>query len=155
MNDPQNAHPDVQSYRAPHAPPLGAILEALRGQLVEAMSLPFFDGGVNTEMTPVTKHALSEAGAATIVARKLDPCYEATVALEVKSDRCAQPEVTDIGRYQVAARGHLACDDARGRTQRDVDVTVNEIDGALRLDVARLRAEFALAIQAMGTMVVE
>ena len=141
---------DVASYRTDHAPPLGSVLERLREQLVEALSLPFFDGGSSVEMTPVTKHALSEAGAATIVARKREPAYEATVALEVRSDHDATADVAETGRYQVAARGHLRCEDARGRTEREVGVTVHEIEGTLRLDVSHLRAELAAAIRAIG-----
>ena len=144
------AHRDVASYRTDHAPPLGSVLERLREQLIEALSLPFFDGGASVEMTPVTKHALSEAGAATIVARKREPAYEATVALEVRSDHDAPADAAETGRYQVAAHAHLRCEDARGRTERAVDVTVHEIEGTLRLDVPHLRAEMAAAIRSIG-----
>ena len=147
------ARRDVASYRTEHAPPLGAVLERLREQLVEALSLPFFDGGSSVEMTPVTKHALSEAGAATIVARKREPAYEATVALEVRSDHDAAADAAETGRYQVAARAHLRCEDARGRTERALDVTVHETGGTLHLDVVHLRAEMAAAIRSIGKAV--
>jgi hypothetical protein len=144
------ARRDVASYRTDHVPPLGSVLDGLRKQLIEAMSLPFFDGGANIEVTPVIKRALSEAGAATIVARKREPQYEATVALDVRSDHAAYPAAADIGRYQVAAHAFLRCNDARGRSERQVEVTVDEIGGRLQLDVTRLRADMAAAIRSMG-----
>jgi len=146
----EDARREVASYRTDHAPPLGSVLDRLREQLIEAMSVPFFDGGSRVEMTPVTKHALSEAGAATITARKREPVYEATVALEVRSDHDTQADDAETGRYQVAARAHVRCDDARGRTERAVEVTVHEIEGTLRLDVQHLRAEMAAAIRSIG-----
>lgn len=141
---------EVTCYPTEHAPPLGTVLDGLREQLLEALALPFFDGGSSVQMTPVTKHALSEAGAATIVARKREPVYEATVALEVRSDHQAPADRAEAGRYQVSARAHLRCEDARGRTHRDVRVTVREIGGSLRLDVPHLRAEMTAAIQSIG-----
>lgn len=143
------AHHDVTSYPTDHAPPLGPVLERLRQQLTEALSLPFFDGGASIDVTPVTKRALAEAGSATIVARRREPAYEATVALDVRSDH-AHADEDQTGRYQVAVRAHLRCEDVRGRAERHVEVTVREIDGTLELDVPHLRAEMAAAIHAMG-----
>ncbi|HEV3089315.1 MAG TPA: hypothetical protein VGX96_19070 [Candidatus Elarobacter sp.] len=146
---PRDTHPDVESYRTDHAPPLGRVLDALREQLIDAMSVPFFDGGSSVETTPVTKRLHSEAGGATIVARKREPAYEATVDLQVRSDH-DEPADSDGGRYQVAAHAHLRCDDARGPMEREVEVVVREIDGTLQLDVLHLRAEMAAAILAIG-----
>jgi hypothetical protein len=140
----------VGTYRTDHAPPLGAVLDGLREQLIEAMAVPFFDGAPNVTVTPVTKHALAEAGAVTIVVRKRDPAYEATVELEVRCDHDTPAEATEAGGYQVSARAHLRCDDARGRIERDVDVTVREIEGCLRVDVVDLRAAMAGAIHSIG-----
>jgi hypothetical protein len=144
----RDSHPEVESYRTDHAPPLRTVLDELREQLIEAMSLPFFDGGTNVNMTPITKRSLSEAGAATIVARKREPAYEATVDLQVRSDHDAPK--SDGGRYQIAASAHLYCEDARGRIEREVDVIVHEIEGTLQLDVSRLRAGMAEAIRSIG-----
>ncbi len=144
--------PDVESYRTDHAPPLRAVLDDLREQLIEAMSLPFFDGGADVDMTPVTKRVLSEAGGATIVARKREPAYEAIVDLQVRSDHDAATTASDGARYQVAARAHLCRDDAEGRVEREVGVTVREIEGALQLDVSHLRAGMAAAIRSIGKM---
>jgi hypothetical protein len=163
MNDPFSRAPDeaperrdpstggeLTVYPTEHAPPLGTVLDGLREQLLEALALPFFDGGSSVQMTPVTKHALSEAGAATIVARKREPVYEATVALEVCSDHQSAADRAETGRYQVSARAHLRCEDAGGRRHRDVRVTVQEIGGSLQLDVPHLRAEMTAAIHAIG-----
>ncbi len=142
---------DVSHHRTPHAPALGVVLERLRGQLVEAMAIPFFDTDAAVEIVPVTKHLLSEMGAVTIVARKREPAYEAEVSIEVRCDH-AEPDddETDTGAYSVRARAHVLCDDARGRSERRVSVTIREIDGALHLDGALLREDLAAAIRSIG-----
>jgi hypothetical protein len=142
---------EVSHHRSPHAPALGIVLEQLRGQLVEAMAIPFFDAGSGVQMVPVTKHLLSEMGAVTIVARKREPAFEAEVSIEVCCEH-AEPadDAADTGVYDVRARSHVRCDDARGRNERGVAVTVREIDGTLHLDVALLREDLAAAIRSIG-----
>jgi hypothetical protein len=142
---------DVSHHQAPHAPALGVVLDDLRSQLIEAMEVPFFDAGAVFQSVPVTKHLLSEMGAVTIFARKREPAYEAEVSIEVRCDH-AEPadDEADTGWYEVRARAHVRCKDARGRTECNVPVTVREIDGRLRLDAALLRDELAAAIRAIG-----
>jgi hypothetical protein len=82
----EEPHRDVSRYRTEHAPPLGEVLESLRVQLVETMALPFFDAGSTLETTPVTTVAHSETGAVTIISRKREPAYEASVSVEVRCD---------------------------------------------------------------------
>jgi hypothetical protein len=147
----EESRDELSHHRSPHAPALGIVLDQLRGQLVEAMAVPFFDAGMGVQMVPVTKHALSEMGAVTIVARKTEPAYEAEVSIEVRCDH-AEPadDETDTGAYEVRARSHVRCDDARGRSERGVAVTVREIGGSLRLDAALLREDLAAAIRSIG-----
>jgi hypothetical protein len=141
----------VSHHQAPHAPALGLVLDDLRSQLVEAMEVPFFDAGAVFQSVPVTKHLLSEMGAVTIFARKREPAYEAEVSIEVRCDH-AEPadDQADTGRYEVRARAHVRCEDARGRTECDVPVTVREIGGHLQLDAELLREDLAAAIRAIG-----
>ena len=143
---------DVSHHHTAHAPVLGAVLARLRGQLVDALSVPFFDGGIVVDAIPVTKHALAEMGAETVVARKREPAYEAHLTIEVRCDHEEDARgIVDAGAYQVRARGHLRCDDLRGRTERAVPVRVEEIEGVLVLDVAALQDAMAAAIRSMGT----
>jgi hypothetical protein len=144
---------DVSHHHTPHAPALGTVLTRLREQLVDALNLPFFDGGTAVETTPVTKHALAEMGAETVLARKREPAYEARVTIEVRCDHDEDARgIADAGAYHVRARARLQCDDPRGRTERSVAVDVDEVDGHLCLDVAALREAMAGAIRSIGTM---
>jgi hypothetical protein len=146
----EELHPDVSRHRTDHAPPLGDVLESLREQLVEAMALPFFDAGSTVEMTPVTKVALTETGAATIVARKSDPAYEATVSVEVRCDHgTARNRGPDEDRYEVRPRAYLRHDDRGRRAEREVAVVVREIEGRLKLDTEYLRDEMASMIRSI------
>lgn len=147
----EEAHGDVTSHQTEHAPPLGEVLENVRVQLVEAMALPFFDAGSTLEATPVTKVAHTETGAVTIIARKHEPAYEARVSVEVRCDHgTIRDPLSDTGRYEVRARAHLGCNDQGRHTEREVAVTVREIEGRLQLDGRSLRDEMAAAIRAMG-----
>jgi hypothetical protein len=142
---------DISHHRAPHAPALGVVLEQLRGQLVEAMEVPFFDAGAVFQSIPVTKHLLSETGAVTIFARKREPAYEAEVSIEVRCDHVEPADdEADTGAYEVRARAHVRCHDGRGHTECGVAVTVREVDGHLQLDAALLREDLAAAIRAIG-----
>jgi hypothetical protein len=142
---------DVSRHRTEHAPPLGEVLESLRAQLVEAMALPFFDMGSTIEMTPVTKVAHTETGAATIIARKSDPAYEAVVSVEVRCDHgTLEDRAPDEGRYEVRPRAHLRHEDRGRRTEREVTVVVREIEGRLQLDAPRLRDGMAAMIRSTG-----
>jgi hypothetical protein len=143
---------DVSHYRTEHAPPLGEVLESLRVQLLETMALPFFDAGSMLETTPVTKAAQSETGAVTIIARKHEPAYEATVSVEVRCDHGKTGDrAPDAGGYEVRARAHLRRTDHGRLTEREVAVVVREIEGRLQLDGPLLRDEMAAAIRSIGT----
>jgi hypothetical protein len=147
----EDPHGDVSCYRTEHAPPLGEVLESLRVQLVEAMALPFFDGASTLETTPVTKVAHTETGAATIIARKREPAYEAMVCIEVRCDHGKTGDrAPDAGRYEVRPRAHLRCNDPERVTEREVAVTVREIEGQLHIDTPSLRDEMAEAIRSIG-----
>jgi hypothetical protein len=142
---------DVSRHRTEHAPPLGEVLENLRLQLYETMALPFFDAGATIETTPVTKVAHSETGGVTIVARKREPVYEATVSVEVRCDHGnIGDRAPDEGRYQVRARASLRSDQHGRRIERDLVVMVREIEGRLQLDALSLRDEMAATIRSIG-----
>jgi hypothetical protein len=146
----EEPHFDVSRHRTEHAPPLGEVLESLRVQLVEAMTLPFFDAGSTLEMTPITTVARTETGAVTIISRKREPAYEARVSVEVRCDHGGTADrAPDAGRYEVRARAHLRCNDSGRLTERDVAVIVREIEGRLQLDVPRLRDDMAATIRSI------
>jgi hypothetical protein len=148
----EEAHHDVSRHRTEHAPPLGEVLENLRVQLLETMALPFFDAGSTLETTPVTKVAHSETGAVTIIARKREPAYEATVLVSVRCDHGKTGDrAPDAGGYEVRARAHLRCNDHGRLSEREVAVMVREIEGRLQLDAPRLRDEMAATIRSIGT----
>jgi hypothetical protein len=141
----------VAEYRTPECHALGTMLEALQVQLCEAIDVPFFDGGLRGDTTPVVKNGHAELGTTRVIARKRDPAYEATVSVEVHCDHDqATRGARDPGSYLVRARAHVRCDDARGRTERHLVFAVHEIGGALELDAADLRAKIAEAIRSIG-----
>jgi hypothetical protein len=144
----------VSHHHAAHARAFGAVLDDLRAQLVDAMKIPFFDAGLRVEMVPITKHVSAETGAASVIARKHEPAYEASASVEV---RCDHPEpgdrraAADAGAYTVRARASLRCDDDRGRSERAFVLEVHEVDARLLLDADRLRSDLAEAIRSIGT----
>jgi hypothetical protein len=147
----EEPHFDVSRHRTEHAPPLGEVLERLRVQLVETMALPFFDAGSTLETTPVTKVAHTETGAVTIISRKREPAYEATVFVEVRCDHGKTGDrAPDAGWYEVRPRAHLRCNDHGRLTERDVAVMVREIEGRLEVDAPRLRDDMAATIRSIG-----
>jgi hypothetical protein len=152
LHEADEAHVTISRHHAEHAPPLGVVLESLRRQLLDAMTLPFFDEPPDVEMVPVTKRALTETGAATVVARKREPAAEAKVAVEVRCEH-VQPEYdpADGGRYQVRASALLRWDDARGHNEREVPVSIREIEGMLRVDTIHLQSGIVAAIRSIGS----
>jgi hypothetical protein len=115
------------------------------------MVLPFFDGRMDREMTPVVKNGYAELGTTCVIARKTQPAYEATVSIEVHCDHDPRRSpARDPGRYQVRARARVACRDARGVTEHVTPFAVQEIGGALHLDANDLRECVAETIRRIG-----
>lgn len=150
-NDDGAVRSEVTEYRTPECHALGAMLDTLQAQLCEAMEVPFFDGGLRGDTTPVVKNGHAELGTTRVIARKREPAYEATVSIEVHCDHDpAARGARDAGCYLVRARAHVLCDDARGRSERHDVFGVREIEGALQVDAADLRVRLADAIRSIG-----
>jgi hypothetical protein len=144
---PRQPAPEGIDRHTVHPRAVNDILGAVRDQIVEALTLPFFDGGGGQDTSPVIKVGIAEAGNVHVSARHLDPPYRAEVTLYVRSDL----ESGTSGRYQIRARCEMACDAEQPALHRDfaVGVAIGD-DGSVTIDVAQLRAEMADAIRSIG-----
>lgn len=124
------------------------ILETLRSQVVEVLSVPFFDGGILAKTDPVTKSGRSEAGTFRVRARRNDPPYRADLVVYVRSDLeleagCAQ--------YQAQGSCELTYEGALGAIKRDLPVLpAVDSDGRLQMNAELLRSALASAIKSIG-----
>jgi hypothetical protein len=108
MDDPLSQALSERTSAAPattfEARPLGETLEALRRQILAVLNEHFFDAGVVDEAIPLIHHTLIDSGSIRIVARRAEPAYEASVAVNARSVRAAKD---DAGYYEIEATGML------------------------------------------------
>jgi hypothetical protein len=136
--------PDVVDQNISHPRPVSGILEDVKNQALAALVLPFFDGGTDTDRTPIICVGATEAGTVHISASRLHPFYHTDLTLYVRSEVSS----ADDGRYQVRAECVLSCEaeGAQHRHEFPIAVRIGE-GGALTIDVAQMRGEMANAIR--------
>jgi hypothetical protein len=117
VNDPLSAALNEASTASTHAAPsfvdqhtahprgVHDILEVVSKQVLSALALPFFDGEGWSEVTPVVKAGIAEAGTVHVSARHLEPPCRADITLDVRTDL----ESPVDARYQIRGRCEISC----------------------------------------------
>jgi hypothetical protein len=125
--------------------PIGETLETLRRQILTVLNAHFFDAGVVDEAIPLVHATFIDSGSIRIVARRAEPAYEASVAVNVRSVRAA---TGDADHDEIEATGVI-----RRLRERQWDEhafrieIVSESDGTRWVDAAALTAELTTAIR--------
>ncbi|HEY5341122.1 MAG TPA: hypothetical protein VIK27_08870 [Candidatus Aquilonibacter sp.] len=139
--------PDVVDRRTPARRKLPDILDEVKKQAIDALMLPFFDGGVGDHSEPIVRSGVSEAGTVHVSAHRVEPPYRAHLTMYVRSDI----ESPHAGNFQVRAHCEVSSDVQKPSLRRAFPIGVNIADdGTHTIDVARLRAEMADTIRSFG-----
>ena len=149
MDDPLSHALSQSSSSVPpasfEARPLRETLEALRRQILAVLNEHFFDAGVVDEAIPVLHHTLIDSGSIRIVARRNEPAYEASVAVNARSLRAAKD---DADRYEIEASGVLRRlrESHSGEHAFAIEI-VPDADGSRSVNAIALTTELTIAIR--------
>jgi hypothetical protein len=139
--------PDVVDRRTPARRKLPDILAEVKKQGIDALMLPFFDGGIGDHSEPIVRSGVSEAGTVHVSAHRVEPPYRADLMMYVRSDI----DSPHAGNFQVRARCEVSSDAQKPRLHRAFPIGVKIADdGTNTIDVVRLRAEMADTIRSFG-----
>jgi hypothetical protein len=149
MNDPLSQALTPSTSVPPAASfgvrPLRETLEALRHQILTVLNEHFFDAGIVDEAIPVLHHTLIDSGSIRIVARRAEPAYEASVAVNARSVRSGKD---DADRYEVEANGVLRrLRESRSGEHAFAIEIVPDADGSRSVDAVALTTELTRAIR--------
>ncbi len=151
MNDPlTRALTEAATSRDEPGPPppsiksLNDVVPDLHDQIIDAVRLPFFDGGIEDQSIPVITHTLLETGSIRVSAHRKAPAYDVTITIDARTVKDAADA---LGRYEMLCAGHLyhSAHDRAEERQFSVPVAILE-DGTFRLNVEAMRAEIATLI---------
>ena len=123
--------------------PIGETLESLRRQILAVLNEHFFDAGVVDEAIPLLHATFIDSGSIRIVARRAEPAYEASVAVNVRNLRGGN----DPDRDEIEATGVIRRlrEHRSGEHAFRIEV-VPESDGTRSVNAAALTAELSAAI---------
>jgi hypothetical protein len=149
MDDPLTAALAESTSPTPpasfNARPLGETLDTLRRQILTVLNQHFFDAGVVDEAIPLLHHTLIDSGSIRIAARRAEPAYEASVAVNVRSVRAA---TSDAGHYEIEATGVLRRVRERHPGEHFFCIEiVPEADGTRSVNTAAFTTELTTAIR--------
>jgi hypothetical protein len=134
---------------SPGTRPIGETLESLRHQILAVLNEHFFDAGVLDETIPLVHTTFIDSGSIRIVARRAEPAYEASVAVNVRSLRAGQD---DAGHDEIEATGVLRRLRERHPGEHAFRIEIApESDGTRSVNTAALTAELTNAIARFAT----
>jgi hypothetical protein len=149
MDDPLSRALSEPASAAPAAScntgPIGETLETLRRQILAVLNEHFFDAGVVDEAVPVVHATFIDSGSIRIVARRAEPAYETSVAVNVRSMRNA---ANDTDHDEIEATGVIRLLRERQPDEYAFRIEiVSESDGTRSVNADALTAELTTAIR--------